>query len=64
MFTKICQLNWSKTVGFDFVQEESLYGSLDRYNNIVDKVLKKFPHLDYKKVYHAGESKDHLCNNL
>jgi len=51
-------------VGFDFVQEESLYGSLDRYNNIVDKVLKKFPHLDYKKVYHAGESKDHLCNNL
>ena len=20
----------------------------------LDKVLKKFPHLDYKKVYHAG----------
>jgi len=30
----------------------------------VNKVLKKYPHLDYKKVYHAGESKDHLNKNL
>lgn len=64
MFTKICELNWKKTVGFDFVQEEAKYGSLERYNNIVDKVLRKFPHLDYKKIYHAGESKDHFNRNL
>ncbi len=28
IFTKICELNWDKTIGFDFVQEEDLYGSL------------------------------------
>ncbi len=54
MFQQICQLNWDKTLGFDFVQEQALYGSLERYNAIVDKVLKRHPHLDYKKVYHAG----------
>ena len=30
----------------------------------MNKVLKKYPHLGYKKVYHAGESKDHVNKNL
>lgn len=64
MFQQICALQWDKTLGFDFVQEQALYGSLEKYNAIVDKVLKRHPHLDYKKVYHAGESKDQNNRNL
>ncbi len=41
-----------------------MYGSLNKYNSVVDKVLKKYPHLDYKKVYHEGESKDQTNKNL
>lgn len=41
-----------------------MYGSLNKYNAVVDRVLKKYPHLDYKKVYHAGESKDQTNKNL
>jgi hypothetical protein len=54
MFNEICKLEWKNTLGFDFVQEEALYGPLTKYNAVVDRVLKKYPHLDYKKVYHAG----------
>lgn len=64
LFTRICELNWSKTIGFDFVQEEDLYGGLDVYDKIVDKVLKKFPNCHYKKIYHAGETNDHLSHNI
>lgn len=28
LFDKICKLNWDKTIGLDFVQEEDLFGSL------------------------------------
>jgi adenosine deaminase len=57
-------LNWDKTIGLDFVQEEDLFGSLEEYDPIIDKVLARHPHLDYKKVYHAGETKDHRTHNL
>lgn len=54
IFTKVCDYNWDKTIGFDFVQQEDLYGELDSYDKCVDRVLAKYPHLNYKKVYHAG----------
>jgi len=28
LFTRICELNWDKTIGLDFVQQEDLFGSL------------------------------------
>ena len=64
LFTKICNLNWDKTIGLDFVQQEDLFGSMTEYDPIIDRVLARYPHLDYKKVYHAGETKDHLTHNL
>ena len=54
IFTKVCELNWDKTIGLDFVQQEDMFGSQTEYDPIVDKVLAKYPHLNYKKVYHAG----------
>ena len=27
MFTKVCELNWDKTIGLDFVQQEDMFGS-------------------------------------
>lgn len=48
----------------DYVQQEDLFGSLEDYDKIIDKVLSKYPDLDYKKVYHAGETKDHLTHNI
>ena len=30
----------------------------------MDKVLAKYPHLNYKKAYHAGETRDHLTKNI
>lgn len=50
----MCESEWDKTIGLDFVQQEDMFGSLLEYDPIIDKVLAKFPHLDYKKVYHAG----------
>jgi hypothetical protein len=41
-----------------------MYGSLEKYDAVVNRVLKKYPHLDYKKVYHAGESKNQNNKNL
>lgn len=64
LFTRICQLNWDKTIGLDFVQQEDLFGSLQEYDPIIDRVLERYPHLDYKKVYHAGQTKDHRTHNL
>ncbi len=54
VFSKVCDLNWDKTIGLDFVQQEDLYGDLESYDKVVDRVLAKYPHLNYKKVYHAG----------
>mgnify|MGYP000843922910 CR=1 FL=1 len=34
------------------------------YDDVVSKVLAKYPHLNYKRVYHAGETKDPTNNNL
>ena len=28
LFTKVCELNWDKTIGLDFVQQEDAFGSL------------------------------------
>jgi hypothetical protein len=58
LFTKICELNWTKTIGFDLlgfdiVDEENVCLISD-HDRMVTKVLEKFPHLNYKKVYHAG----------
>ena len=41
-----------------------MFGSLTEYDPIIDKVLAKFPKLDYKKVYHAGETKNHKTHNM
>jgi hypothetical protein len=43
MFDKLGELNWNKTIGVDFVQEEDPYGSIAKYNNIVDKMFVKYP---------------------
>jgi hypothetical protein len=51
---KICELNWARTMGVDFVQEEDRYGSLERYDKLVEKVLSKYPNVRLWKVYHAG----------
>lgn len=51
---KICELNWARTVGIDFVQEEDLYGSLEKYDKIVETVMVKYPSVRLWKVYHAG----------
>lgn len=55
---------WPKTVGIDFVQEEDPCGSQQPYDEVANIVLAKFPDLDIKKVYHAGETKDHLNRNV
>lgn len=64
LFEKICQLKWDKTIGLDFVQQQDLFGSLEEYDPIIDRVLARHPELNYKKVYHAGETKDHRTHNL
>jgi hypothetical protein len=47
-------------VGFDFVQEEDKYDSLERYDAIIERIYNDFPHLSHlKKVYHAGETANH-----
>lgn len=46
------------------MQEEDPYGSLDKYDRVADRVLERFPELDYKKVYHAGDTRDHRNNNI
>lgn len=51
-------------IGIDFVQQEDPYGSMEPYIRVGDRIVKKWAHLDLKKVYHAGETKDHTNNNV
>lgn len=51
-------------IGIDFVQQEDPYGSMEPYIKVGDRIAKKWAHLNLKKVYHAGETKDHLNNNV
>jgi adenosine deaminase len=65
IFREACDNNWNKLIGFDFVQEEDKYDSLERFDPIVDKVLRDYPHLSHlKKVYHAGETSNHFTDNI
>ena len=64
MLTTALEQRWDKTIGIDFVQQEDPYGDQAPYDIIADKVLAKFPDLDIKKVYHVGETADHLNNNI
>lgn len=43
MLRKVCDLRWKLTVGIDFVQQEDIYDSLDRYDKVADKVLADYP---------------------
>lgn len=36
---RICELNWPKAIGIDFIQEEDLYGGVEKYDAIVEKVM-------------------------
>ena len=51
---KIFKLNWERVFGLDFFQEEDIYGSLEKYNNLVDQVAIKYPDVRLWKCYHAG----------
>lgn len=46
------------------MQQEDSYGSQAPYDEIANKVLQKFPNQNIKKVYHGGETKNHLNRNL
>lgn len=47
------------------MQQEDPNASAAVYNEIADRVLAKFPHLkNIRKVYHAGETKNHLNQNI
>ncbi len=37
---------------------------MEPYIRVGDRIVKKWAHLQLKKVYHAGETKDHLNNNV
>ena len=54
MLDKACSYEWKNMIGIDFVQEEDPHGSMEPYIRVGDRVLKKYAHLNYKKVYHAG----------
>lgn len=62
--TRICELNWPRVFGLDFIQEEDLYGGLAKYDRIVDRVLARYPNARLSKVYHAGETNNHLSRNI
>lgn len=51
-------------MGIDFIEEEDNYGSLEKYDRLVEKVLVKYPEVRLWKVYHAGETKNHLSKNI
>lgn len=46
------------------MQEEDRYNNLTVYDEIVTRVLSKFPKLSYQRVYHAGETNSHLSRNI
>mgnify|MGYP003418271703 FL=1 len=54
MLDKACSYEWERMVGIDFVQQEDPYGSMEPYIRVGDRILKKWAHLNLKKVYHAG----------
>lgn len=57
--------NWDKIVGFDYVQEEDMFDSFEQFDSVINKILSDHPHLSHlKKVYHAGETNNHLTNNI
>ena len=64
MLRKICNLRWKLTVGIDFVQQEDIYDSLERYDKVADKVLADYPDLWIQKCYHAGDTRDHRNHNI
>jgi adenosine deaminase len=37
---------------------------MEPYIRVGDEIVKKWAHLNLKKVYHAGETKDHLNSNV
>ncbi len=61
---KACSYEWERMVGIDFVQQEDPYGSMEPYIRVGDRICKKWSHLNLKKVYHAGETRDHTNNNV
>ncbi len=64
LLDKACSYGWSKHVGIDFVQQEDPFGSMEPYVRVGDRIVKKYAHMHLKKAYHAGETKDHLNNNI
>lgn len=51
---KACSYEWKRMIGIDFVQQEDPYGSMEPYIRVGDRIVKKWSHLNLKKVYHAG----------
>ena len=64
LLTPVFEIPWDKTIGIDFVQQEDPNGSQKPYDELADKMLAKYPERKFKKVYHCGETKDHLNNNI
>lgn len=64
LLSNALEKKWPKTVGIDFVQQEDPFGSQVPYDHVANTVLAKFPDQDIKKVYHVGETKDHLNRNI
>jgi hypothetical protein len=64
-FREVCTINAPVLVGFDFVNEEDQFESLERYDTIVEQIFREFPHLSHlKKAYHAGETTCHRSDNI
>ena len=57
-------MKWDKIVGIDFVQQEDPNGSQEPYDQVANKILEMYPEQNLKKVYHAGETNDHLNKNI
>lgn len=64
ILTTVLEQKWPKTIGIDFVQQEDPFGPQTPYDEVANRVLAKFPEQNVKKVYHVGETKDHLNNNI
>lgn len=64
ILSEVLEKRWSKTIGIDFVQQEDPNGSQAPYDEVANTVLAKFPDLNVKKVYHSGETRDHLNRNV
>jgi len=51
-------------MGVDFIEEEDIYGDVEKYDKILEQVLAGYPTTRLWKVYHAGETKNHLSKNI